>query len=87
MNPRRRILNMGDQVDSSEKRGPIVGCHITQLRDAALRHRQMAEQCGKLARLCWAVPDRIVYEEFERRALEDAKRFDSCADEWSRRAV
>lgn len=78
---------MENQVEPSEMRGPILGVHITQLRDAAGRQRQTAEQCHCLAQQCWDVTDRIVYEEFARRALEDAKRFDSCADKWSRRSA
>ena len=75
---------MDNHDSSSEIMITIYKTRIKQLRDAAGRQRQTAEQCHTLARQSRVVTDRIVYEEFARRALEDAKRFDGRADEWSR---
>lgn len=53
--------------------------HLGNLRESAAQRRRQAEEYFALARSARVTADRIVYEEFGRRALEAAKRFEQCA--------
>lgn len=57
-----------------------VEARIAQLRKAAARHRERAEEFYALARDCRAHADHIMFEECGRRELEACGRLERCAE-------